>query len=436
VILLLALFAAADAMSGPALAQWQGLTLANPITNPDASVTQAIPLFNPPGGVLNRPRPDYDTIGLRRGNLALRPSLTAGGLYFGNVFNSRLKQVSDVAFEFTPGLRLDSNMPRHAFNAAVSSRTLFFRHNTSEDRTDVSAQMAGRYDIGNATNVTLDGGYMIFHEVRGTPDLPGNAANPTQFAIGTTRLALNHRFNRLQTQAGVSYLRLDYRDTQLVPPGPAIRDNSDRNRNIVTVYGQAGYEFSPGYLGFLRGSYNTRSYDLKVDNANFARDSNGFEFNGGAQFELSRLLVGQLYAGYLQQTFDDTRFARAAGPAFGGAMQWFPTELTTVRFNTRRSVEETIIFGASSYTATRFGVGVDHELLRNLIVSADAVLDNNRYNNTPRTDRFWGVSLGAAYLMNRNVQLNASYVLAHRDSNLAGLGFTNNILRVGVVGGL
>ena len=229
-------------------------------------------------------------------------------------------------------------------------------------------------------------------------------------------------------------MRLNYSDTQLVPPGPAVRDNSDRNRDIITVYGQAGYEFSPGYIGFVRGSYNTRNYDLKVDNANFARDSNGFEINGGAQFEVTRLLVGQLYAGYLEQTFDDLRFAKAAGAAFGGALQWYPTETTTVRFNSQRSVEETTIFGASSYTTSHLGIGVDHELLRNVILSADAIYDNNHYNSTPRTDRFWGLSFGAAYLMNRNLQFNVGYVLAHRDSSITGLGFVNNIVRIGIVG--
>ncbi len=432
----LVLMTATAAASGQAHAQWTGLTLANPITNPDASVTQAIPLFNPPSGVLNRPRPDYDPIGFRSASFTLRPSIGGSGLYFSNVFNAQNNRRSDYAFELMPSLRLASNLPRHAFNASITSRSLFFRQNTSENRTDVMAFADGRFDISAATNVTLDGGYMVYHELRGTPDLPGNAASPTQFSIATTRLAVNHRINRLQTQAGVSYMRLDYRDTQLVQPGPAIRDNSDRNRNIFTVYGQGAYEFSPGYLGFLRGSYNTRNYDLRVDNAAFARDSNGFELNGGAQFELSRLLIGQLYAGYLQQTFDDVRFARASGPAFGASLQWLPTELTTVRFNARRSVEETIILGASSYTASRFGIGVDHELLRNLVLSADAIFDNNQYNNTPRRDRFYGMSLGAAYYMNRNLQFNASYVLAHRESNLTGFGFTNSIMRVGVVGTL
>jgi hypothetical protein len=99
-------------------------------------------------------------------------------------------------------------------------------------------------------------------------------------------------------------------------------------------------------------------------------------------------------------------------------------------------VEETTIFGASSYLTSHFAFGVDHELLRNLVISFDALYDYNNYNDSPRTDRFWGFAVGAMYLVNRNLQANIGYVFSRRDSNIAGFDYTNNVFRVGIAGKL
>ena len=409
---------------------------ANPITNPDGSVTTAIPPFNPPGGVLNRARPEYDPLGVRLGNFLLLPSVTAGGLYNSNVFNTPDNTKTDWAFELTPTLRLISDLPRHALSILIGSRSLFYNRLTSENTTDVTVQLRGQLDVDRATNVVAEGGYQVEHEARGAPDLPGNAAEPTEYAVGTAQATVNHVFNRLQISAGASYQRFDYRNTTLVPPGPSVRNNHDRDRDVANVFARAAYEFSPGYSAFLQGSYNDRSYDLKADSTGFARDSHGGEADGGIQFEITRLLVGQIYAGYLQQNFDDVRFGTVSGGAFGGQLQWYPSELTTVRFSARHSVEETTIAGASSYTTSHFGIGLDHELLRNVVLSLDGIYDDNRYNGTPRTDHFWGFSLGAMYLVNRNLQFNLGYVFSERDSNAAGSDFANNTFRFGIVGKL
>jgi hypothetical protein len=425
---LLSMTAAAEAQTVPYAPP------ANPITNPDGSVTVSIPPFDPQGGVRDRPRPEYDALGLRLGNFRVLPSVGAGGLYNSNVFNTPGNEQSDWALEVSPALNIVSDLPRHALSLLVSARSLFYNRLTSENTTDVTAFLRGRLDVRRDTNVVVDGGYQLLHEARGAPDLPGNAAEPTEYSAGTAGATFNHGFNRLQVSAGASYQRLDYRSTRLIPPGPGVLDNRDRDRNTVSVFAQAGYEFSPGYSAFLRGSYNDRSYDLKVDSGGYARDSHGAEVDGGFQLELTRLLVGQLYAGYLNQDYDDRRFNTVGGAAFGAQLQWYPTGLTTLHADARHSVEETTIAGASSYTTSHFGIGVDHELLRNVILSLDALYDDNRYNGTPRTDHFWGFSFGAMYLVNRHLQVSLGYVFSRRESNVASDTFSNNLLRFGIAG--
>jgi hypothetical protein len=407
----------------------------NPVFNPDGSVTTVVPPFETQAGVYGRPRPDFDPLGVRLGSFMLFPSLTAGGVYNSNVFYTQNNTQSDIAFEVAPTLVLNSDLPRHALSFLVGSRSLFYKELDSENTTEVTVQGRGRLDVQTMTNIVIDGGYSVLHEARGAPDLPGNAAEPTEYSAGTVQGSLNHTFNRLQLSVGASLQKLDYNNTPLLAPA-TVRDNSDRNHDMTTVFGEARYEFSPGYLGFVRGSYNERNYDLTLPTTatNFARNSQGNEVVGGVQFEVTRLLVGQAYAGYLSQDYEDTRFGMVSGGAYGGQLEWYPTELTTVRANVRHSVEETTILGASSYTISHFGIGADHELLRNVILTADAIYDDYEYNGISRNDHFWGFSVGAMYLMNRNVQLNLGYILGQRDSNVANLDYTNNSLRFGVVG--
>lgn len=425
-------------MAAPAQAQTSTANNArpNPITNPDGSVTIELPPFNSEDGVLFRARPGYDPLGLRLGSFVALPSVSAGTLYNSNVFNTPSATKSDWALEIMPTLRLISDLPRHALSLLVGAHGLFHDRLTSEDTIDIAVSGQGRLDIRRSTNVVVDAGYDVLHENRGAPDLPGNAAKPTEYAATHVQATLNQSFNRLQVSAGASLQNLGYRNTKLTPPGPTVLDNHDRDRDTTTVFGQAAYEFSPGYSAFVRGSYNQRVYDLTQDSAGLRRDSHGLETDGGLQFEVTRLLIGQIYGGYLQQSFDDSHFSNIGGGAFGAQLEWHPTPLTTVRFNARRSIQDTTIPGASSYTSSHFAVGVDHELLRNLVISVDALYDDNVYNGAPRSDAFWGASVGAMYLLNRNLEANLGYVFSKRDSNVAGFDYVNNLFRLGLVGKL
>ena len=141
-----------------------------------------------------------------------------------------------------------------------------------------------------------------------------------------------------------------------------------------------------------------------------------------------------MYAGYLQQNYDDPGFSDVSGAAYGGQIEWYPSLLTTVRVNARRSIEETILVGNSSYTVTSANIGIDHELLRNVILSADAFYERDNFNGTTRRDTVFGIALTGAYRVNRNIEFDLGYTYTRRDTNVAGLGYPNNIFRLGIIG--
>jgi hypothetical protein len=409
------------------------LTIAPPVVSPNGSVSLPLPNFSSPDGVLNRARPEYDAIGLRVGDMNVLPSLEAGGVYNSNVFNTANNQKADWAFDVAPSIRLVSDFPSDALSVFLGSHTTLYNRDTSENTTDLTAAADARIDILRSANVTLDGAYQVLHEPRGAPDLPGNAAKPTEFDVATGQAAVNETFNRLQFSLGGSVQRYDYQNTALQGAVPDL-DNHDRDHYVSEGYLQAGYELSPGYSAFVRTSVNDRHYDLKVDQSGFERDSDGYEVDGGIRFELTRLIAGQIFGGYLEQMYDDPSFQNFSGATYGAQLEWYPTGLTTVRLDAGHSVNETIIPGSSGYADSHAGLNVDHELLRNLIITVGVTYDRDSYNGINFRDSYANASLGVEYLLTRNMQVNLGYIYTHRDANGPGLDYSANIFRLGVTG--
>jgi hypothetical protein len=160
-----------------------------------------------------------------------------------------------------------------------------------------------------------------------------------------------------------------------------------------------------GYQAFVQGSYDVTNYDDPRDDNGFERDSKGYQVVGGLSFDLTDLIIGEFFAGYFSEDFDDPEFADNSSYALGANLTWSVTPLTTTRFGVSRTVEETTVADASSTTSTNVSLSVGHNLLRNLV---------------------------ATYLMNRYVHVTAGYQFTTRDSNAAGESYDQNVAKIDV----
>lgn len=108
------------------------------------------------------------------------------------------------------------------------------------------------------------------------------------------------------------------------------------------------------------------------------------------------------------------------GLSVNGSLEYYFTQLTTLS-------------GSSGAMTTRMGVGVDHELLRNVILRGDLNYTQADYRGIERTDDIVSASFGAIYKLNRNLYTQAAYTYETRSSDAAGSDFSDNLvmLRVG-----
>jgi hypothetical protein len=137
--------------------------------------------------------------------------------------------------------------------------------------------------------------------------------------------------------------------------------------------------------------------------------SEGTTLLAGVSINFTDLLQGEITAGQFERDYDGG--SSADGLALAANLEWYPTGLTTVSFNARQNAEDVVgATSATPFTESQYGIRVDHELLRNVILTAGAQAGTREYEDPiDREDEVVGVEIGADYLMNRRVALRARY---------------------------
>lgn len=109
--------------------------------------------------------------------------------------------------------------------------------------------------------------------------------------------------------------------------------------------------------------------------------------------------------------------------------------MTTLTAAAGRSVEDTGVIGSAGALRTDLSIGVDHELLRNLILTAETAWSEDDYNGLDRTDTRFAAGFNAVYRLNRHYGLTAGLAYLDQSSSGAavGPGYRSTRLSVAVV---
>jgi hypothetical protein len=373
--------------------------------------------------VMTRQRPEYDPIGTRLGGFFLYPNVSVTEIYRDNINYTASGEKSDFLTVVSPNLNLRSNWNNHALNFAAGADVGRYISNSQEDFEDWRVATDGRLDILRDSNVKGGFKFAEQHEGRSSPDQTG-AREPIIYRQFGPSLEYKQRFNRLRASIGGDYQIYDYDDGSA--NNGAVLNMDDRDRKDMNGNIRLGYEIQPSYEAFVRGAVNQRNYDDALDDGGVNRDSSGWEVVAGLALDLGDVTFGNVFAGYMRQEFDDANLKSISGPSFGADLTWNPTRLTTVKGIASRTIEETTLSGAAGALSTRFGATVDHELLRNLILSANADYVNNDYEGTSREDDIINIGPSADYLLNRYLRLRLRYTHSMRESNSAGGDYNVN----------
>lgn len=384
-------------------------------------------------GVKDRKRESYEPKGINLGGFQLYPKVTLTAAYDDNIYKANTNPDHDIITVLTPSVSLKSDWSVHSLSLDASVDAGRYADRGADDYEDIKLSANGRIDVSRAMNIAINGAIQNLHEDRGGDDVATNAANPVEYSLQKLGAVATYKPNRLGVAVGFKLDSYDYDDNLTI--GGATTNNDDRDRDESELSLRLGYDIQDGYEGYFSIKSIDRDYDLALDDGGVNRDSEGRRYAAGVAVALTRLIRADVSLGWMEQDYDSAALQDVDDWLGNADVRWNVTPLTTMRFTLSRSIGETTTAGTSATLGTNYGIGVDHEFLRNLVAKADYRLSNSDFRGDPtgREDDTGTWELGVDYTLNRNVFAGFTYTNEERDSNISGNDYDRNkvLLKVG-----
>jgi hypothetical protein len=376
---------------------------------------------------------DYSPTGVPVGSFRLFPVLELDEVYNDNIYaaSNATGKIGSFIQLIKPSLDLRSDWNNHMLNFFARGTFGFTAVNNTENFQDFSFGTDGRFDIQRDWNVYGGGSFSRLHEDRGTPNVVTSAFEPNKYNQLAGNIGYFQRFNRLSMRLDA---RIDNYSFVNSGPGPAagVISNFDRDRTEWREALRVGYDFSPGYQVWARGSLNQRNYNNTVDSQGFTHNSSGYDIVGGVAVDLGGITSFEAFAGYIHQDYRDPRYPVVQGVAFGLTGYWNPIRELFVKPFVRRTIEDSALLGTSAYLNTAAGLDVDYRVRPNVKIDGHfdySVADYSVSSATAgRYDQYITFRTGVLYYPTREFFVGPSYQFTHRTSNGVNSDFDQNLI--------
>ncbi|QNE31041.1 outer membrane beta-barrel protein [Sphingomonas sp. NBWT7] len=366
-------------------------------------------------GVLQRPRPSYDALGISVGGLLFFPSVEAGG---GGTTNAYLTRDNETAVPFVfvePAVTMRSIWSRHAISARASTaRRDYIGQSRRNERTwDLGA--SGRLDLGRTIEVTGEVQSSLDFENQFTGEINSAVAAVSRFRRNFISLRGEYTSGRLRAFVVGDYT--DFRFRPLPLGDGAFRDQTVRDRNLARVTAQAEYARTPSVSVFAQVNYTSTTFVNQLVGAS-SRDSQTIRASAGANADIAGRLRGSIAFGYSIRDYSAATFETIRGLVAEGRLDLFPSEQFTITATARRTIEDSTFGNRQPFWDNRFGLRGDYEVRRNLIVSATGDYAFQNYLGSDRENSSYRALAGARLLVSRRLSFDGSISYARRRSNV------------------
>ncbi|WP_271301089.1 outer membrane beta-barrel protein [Sphingomonas sp. CV7422] len=350
--------------------------------------------------VLQRERPEYQAQGVRAGSFLLYPKLELGAGFTDNAYQVDSNKQSDVYALIAPSIAANSNWSTNELNFNAGARLRRFSSETPRNETNYNLDASGRLDATRSLSFNTLLRTARSTEPRSSAASPQDAAEAIQFQQTTASVGSAFAGARIRGQVAVSVDQFNFSDVRSF--SNTIISQQNRDQVLLRTTARGEYAMSPDTSLFLQGGYTDTSYKYPLTIGIPNRDSKEVNVIGGASFDLSALIRGGIGLGYVSRRYDSPIYSDISGLSAEARVEYFPTQLTTVGLNVRRTIQDSYFGTSSGYFATAAAVRVDHELLRNLLLNAQLGYEQDDFANQDAKSKILRYSAGARYLLNRN----------------------------------
>lgn len=376
--------------------------------------------------VTERGQPDFDPEAVRAGSFDIWASLGLSAAYNDNIFAVDADPVDDTIVHIRPAIEARSDWTSHALVAGARVDHKEYVSNDEETSTDYDAYLDGRLDVQRS--FALTGRADAAHRTEERYE-PGNtSAEPVQYDSLGAAIGARFRNDRIQIEGTARSTDFDYNT------GSDFRDMTENG-----LFARASYAVSPDVAVFVQADQSEQDYDDPGSVADPNRDGTRTNVQVGASFELQAPFRGEIAVGSVKEDKDDPAWIDTDGLSVDGRLYWFPTQITTVTFRANQGVYDPGIQDVASADRMNYGVRVDHELRRNIVIFGDIEFSKYDYegDSYDREDKYTALQVGLIYKINKRMHADISYRLHDQESSGADadplrLSFDQNIFAVGL----
>jgi len=371
-----------------------GLTLAmaSPALAQSGEVSQRID---------SRVRPEYAAQPVHIGSFEAYPRVEVEGEYVDNLFGTQTNKVDDVIVSVVPSIELRDRRTDRSLNLKLLGGVETYTQSDIDERFRGEARFNGRFGLGTTTRPFL--GASIVHNTGGGQDYEDfrTIAQPLDLTTMRGNAGIEQEFGPLTATVEGQYRRTDYSGSFILE-GSSF-DADFRDFDTYSVRGRIAYGRNPAQGIYVEGSYNKRDYSTTGTDPSLPaqlqadRSSDGYSVRAGYTRQITDLLQLDVSAGYLKQDYDSTDFSSVDGISFAANVFWAPTPLTTLQLGASRSIDGSSNPLFSGLLRTDFDIAVQHELLRNLVLSAQGRYSILEYDGVGSNDNEFSVTGSARY---------------------------------------
>jgi hypothetical protein len=369
----------------------------------------------------------FEPLGIRAGTFLLRPSIEVTRAYDTNPGRTSTGQPSWYTV-VEPALKARSQWSVHEAGADIRGTYSWFDTQPSLNRPMLDAKAFTRFDASRNTAFNIEGRYFLSTDYPGSPNVPADVAKLPIFHTYGTTLGLVQRFNRFEIAAKATADRTEYQDSLLTDGTTS--SNHDRDLNAYGGTLRGSYEVFPGVKPFVEVGADTRKHDLKFDRNGFERDSNSLTPKVGTTFEISKILTGEISAGYLVRKYEDPRLEALRGVVFDASLIYAMSGLTTVTLTGNSRADEIVVAGTSGVLRRDVGLKVDHAFRRWLIGTLKVGYGLDDYIGSIRADSRMSLGTAITYKLNREIELKGEYRYDQLRSNIEGVDYSANVFLI------
>lgn len=371
----------------------------------------------------------FEAVGIRIGSFVLRSSLEQG---LTATSNASLSHGGSSAVLSETAVRFNAVSDWRSNSAAINMYGNLRRTLSGEVVKDSQIGIDGRLDVDLGNDLSGHGaiGYLRGPETASSAVvINGSAYQPIQQTV-TGSLGVEKGVGKARFGMAGRVERDMFDDANL-SSGDAL-SQKDRDSTLAALALRGGYEISPALTPFVEVEVGRRFYTNKVDQSGYERSSNLFGSRAGVAIDLGEKLSGEFSAGWLRESFDDSRLSPVSTPSIAAALAWSPERGTIVNLAGTTTIEDTTTVGESGSVLYAATLSAERLVRANLTANAALGVGYRNYSNAGGHDVLFSAEAGATWWLNRYTGLTGRLRHESQKSSLPDRDYDANSVFVGL----